>query len=146
MYRPSSSTVALQSLALLIALFVGGVALSPAHAGDNRTAPASNELAWLSIGQVFGKLEAAGYRNIEKVKRERGGYEVKAMDRNGNRAKLFVNPITGEVVNQAPQWSNRAGTDSRDFKDSQRNAGDCNKRRCRDDLPLTGTPVTPAGK
>ncbi len=146
MYRPTSPTAARQSLALLIALFAASVSLSPAHAGDHPTTPASNERAWLSIGQVFDKLEAAGYRNIEKIERDHGGYEVKAIDRNGDRAKLFVNPQTAEVVNQAPPWSSRAGTQNRDMKDGQRNAGDCNKRRCRDDQPPVGTTLAPPAK
>ncbi|WP_353739902.1 PepSY domain-containing protein, partial [Accumulibacter sp.] len=37
------------------------------------------------MGQVHQKLEAAGYRNVEKIEREHGVYEARATDRNGVR-------------------------------------------------------------
>jgi hypothetical protein len=110
--------------------------LAPSIAGENRPMSAA-ERQWLSIPQVHEKLEAAGYRNVEKIERERGGYEARATDRQGDRVKLYVNPQTGEIVNQRGE-GRRHGADA----DSKRSSADCTKRRCRDDLPAQ--PVSPA--
>lgn len=48
----------------------------------------------------YARLESAGYRNIEKIERESGSYEVKATDLAGRRIKLYVHPQTGEVIDQ----------------------------------------------
>ena len=131
----------LSSLALGSALAFGSVALSPSFAGESRTAPAGDR-QWLSIPQVHEKLEAAGYRNVEKIERERGGYEARATDRNGERIKLYVNPQTGEIMDRRIHGKRAQGADDKGRRDS----ADCNKRRCRDDLPTKSAPTTPAPK
>jgi hypothetical protein len=96
-------------------------------AQNNRPAGAGgSELQWMSIPQIHDKLESAGYRSIEKIKREHGNYEVRATDRAGERVKLYLHPQTGEVVERPQRGSGREQTSS----------SDCNKRRCRDDLPV----------
>ena len=45
-------------------------------AADSRGTPAQTERQWLSIGEVHQKLEAAGYRKVEKIEREHGAYEA----------------------------------------------------------------------
>lgn len=126
----------ISSFILVGALVAGGGLLAPSFAGESRTAPAG-EKHWLTIPQVHEKLEAAGYRSIEKIERERGGYEARAIDRNGERVKLYVNPQTGELLDR------RSGKRAKDGSDKQRPyAADCNERRCRDDLPpKTATPA-----
>ena len=119
----------LTSLALGGGLAVGGVLLAPSIAAEHRAVPAG-ERQWLSIAQVHDKLETAGYRNIEKIERERGGYEARATDRQGDRVKLYVNPQTGEITTQ--RGENRRQSMG---ADGSRPSADCNKRRCRDDLP-----------
>jgi hypothetical protein len=131
----------LSFLALGSALAFGSVVLSPSFAGESRTAPAG-ERQWLSIPQVYEKLEAAGYRNVEKIEREHGGYEARATDRNGERLKLHVNPQTGEIMNQRTQGKRATGPADQSLRDS----ADCNKRRCRDDLPQKTVVTTPASK
>lgn len=126
----------LTSLALGGALAVGGVLLAPSIAGESRPA-VTGERQWLSIAQIHDRLEAAGYRNIEKIERERGGYEVRATDRQGDRIKLYVNPQTGEIMKQRGE-NRRYGMGA----EGARPSADCNKRRCRDDLPLQ--PAMPA--
>ena len=54
--------------------------------------PASASASGCRFAQIHDKLQAAGYRNIEKIERERGGYEVRATDRNGERVKLLRQP------------------------------------------------------
>ncbi|MDP1611767.1 MAG: PepSY domain-containing protein [Sulfuritalea sp.] len=132
------STV-ISSIILASALAVGGGLPTPSFAGESRTAPAG-ERQWLSIPQVHEKLEAAGYRDIEKIERERGGYEARATDRNGERIKLYVNPQTGALLDR------RAGRGFKDGDQRQRDSADCNKRRCRDDLPQKAATATPAAK
>lgn len=129
----------LSSLALGSSLAFGSIALSPSFAGESRTAPAG-ERQWLSIPQVHEKLEAAGYRNVEKIEREHGGYEARATDRNGERIKLHVNPQTGEAIDQRnPGKRITVASD-----EGRRDSANCNKRRCRDDLPATSVNATPA--
>ncbi len=126
----------LSSLAVLGTLAAGGVFLAPSFAADARLAP-PGERQWLSIPQLHDKLEAAGYHHIEKIERERGGYEVRATDRTGERVKLYVNPQTGEVSDQRSH-----GKRMRDGGDEgRRDSADCSKRRCRDDLPQKPTPA-----
>lgn len=130
----------ISSFVLVGALVAGGGLLAPSFAGESRTLPAG-EKQWLTIPQVHQKLEAAGYRNIEKIERERGGYEARATDRNGERVKLYVNPQTGELLGQ------RSGKRATDGSDKQgRYAADCNERRCRDDLPQKAAVPAPAPK
>lgn len=124
------------SFALLASLLAGGLMLfQPASANDDRAG------AWLPIPRLIEKLEAAGYRNIEKIEREHGRYEVRATNRQGERSKLRLDARTGELL----------GAQRRDGEDASgryeaRNAGrvegggECNKRRCRDDMP-----AAPAG-
>lgn len=120
----------LTSLILGSALTISSAWLSSALASDSHAdTPATR--GWLSIGQVYQRLEAAGYSDVEKIERERGGYEARATNRRGERTKLSVNPQTGDITDRSaptPRNSNAQET-------PQRSAADCNKRRCRDDLP-----------
>lgn len=130
------------SLALVAALTAGGVALVPTLAAE-RGAASDGPAAWLSIGQVVGKLEAAGYRNVEKIEREHGGYEARATDRSGARVKLDINPRTGEVIEQRQDGRRHARGDDEARGGKDGSSAECNKRRCRDDLPVrpAGTPA-----
>ena len=124
-------TFPLTSLILGSALVLGGAWLSPALASDDHHDPSGNR-GWLSVRQVVDRLDAAGYRDVEKIERERGGYEVRATNRQGERVKLNVNPQTGDITDRrAPTQRSRNAKEAR-----PRNAADCNERRCRDDLPL----------
>ncbi|MBP9805670.1 MAG: PepSY domain-containing protein, partial [Candidatus Accumulibacter sp.] len=103
---------------------------------------------------VHARLESAGYRNIEKIERESGSYEIKAIDRNGQRVKLYVHPQTGEVMNRryrdarhdTSHDTKRDKYDSGSARNNPRNSADCNERRCRDDLPQPGSVQPAAGK
>jgi hypothetical protein len=128
------------SLLLAVGLLAGGIALAPSFAGENRTTPAA-ERQWLSIGQVHQKLEATGFRNVEKIEREHGVYEARATDRNGVRVKLTINPQTGEVIER----SERRKRD-REGAASASSSAECNKRRCRDDMPQSPAATQPAAK
>jgi len=135
----------LSAFALGAGLLAGGVVLAPAFADDDRPARAS-ERQWLSIPQIHDRLDAAGYRNIEKIEREDGGYEARATNRNGERIKLYLNPQTGEILDRRQRKSSRDRSDRWGYTQDQRNSADCNERRCRDDLPQKATTTPPAGK
>lgn len=141
------------SLLLGAGLIAGGSALAPSFAEESRSAPAA-ERQWLSIGQVHQKLEAAGFRNVEKIEREHGLYEARATDRNGVRVKLHINPQTGEVTDRSDRGEHRKRDREGAFGDarpregsaSAANSAECNKRRCRDDLPQSPAVARPAAK
>lgn len=139
------TTTILSAFALGAGLVAGGAVLAPAFADDDQPARTSAR-QWLSIPQIHDKLVAAGYRNIEKIEREDGGYEARATHRNGERVKLYLNPQTGEIRNRQERKSSHDRSDSWGYTQGQRNSADCNERRCRDDLPQKATPTPPAGK
>lgn len=125
------------------ALVAGGVFLAPSFAQD-KPARGTGERPWLSMPQLAAKLDAAGYRNIEKIEREHGGYEARATSRDGKRVKLYLDPRTGAIHERQSHGSRHGYDDMRGESDGKRNSADCNERRCRDDLPRAGTVAPPA--
>lgn len=119
----------LSMLAVVGTLLTAMAITLPARASDRKTA-ATTEQPWLPIPQIYAKLEAAGYRNIEKIEREHGTYEVRATDRQGARVRLDVHPQTGAILERGAR---RPAIDSTERR--QRPSAECNERRCRDDLP-----------
>ncbi|MFZ2307670.1 MAG: PepSY domain-containing protein [Rhodoferax sp.] len=119
----------LSMLAVVGTLLTAMTITLPARASDRKTA-ATTEQPWLPIPQIYAKLEAAGYRNIEKIEREHGTYEVRATDRQGARVRLDVHPQTGAILERGARRPAIVSTER-----SQRPAAECNERRCRDDLP-----------
>lgn len=88
------------------AALVGGTALlTPALSQTSQTGKPeiSYERTDLTINQVLVKLMAAGYDNVDKIERERNAYEVKAIDKNGARVKLYVDPQTGDLIKSGRQ-------------------------------------------
>ncbi|MBL8432371.1 MAG: PepSY domain-containing protein [Dechloromonas sp.] len=132
---------------VIIASLLATAGFFPAasHAQDIRSTNA-DRAKWLSIPEVHARLEAAGYRNIEKIERESGSYEVKATDPAGRRMKLYVHPQTGAVIDQRQRDGKRDRDDSDHARNGQRSSADCNERRCRDDLPQQGAARPAAGK
>ena len=68
-------------------------AMAPGFAQTQGGAPAPG----LDIAQVHARLEAAGYREIDEIERKRDHYEVKALNADGRRVELQVDPATAEV-------------------------------------------------
>jgi hypothetical protein len=126
-------TLTLSTLAVIGALLTAMAVTLPARASD-RTTPATPEQQWLPIPQIYAKLESAGYRNIEKIEREHGSYEVRATDSQGARVRLNVHPQTGAILNPSARKQATDGTGQR-----VRPSAECNERRCRDDLPTKAT-------
>jgi len=119
----------LSMLAIIGALLTGMAVTLPTQASD-RKSTSTTEQPWLPIPQIYAKLEAAGYRNIEKIEREHGTYEVRATDKQGARVRLHVHPQTGEILQRG---SHRQATDGAERR--PRPGVECNERRCRDDMP-----------
>lgn len=128
------------------ALATGSLVLNPSFADERRPAAISTERTWLSIGQVYQKLEAAGFRNVEEIEREDGFYEARATDGSGMRVKVYVNPQTGEIVNRQERRERDGDEASSDGRQRGENSADCNKRRCRDDLPSSAAAPAPAAR
>lgn len=130
---------------IIAAVTTLGIVAASSFAADPR-APAAERGQWLSIQQLLAKVESAGYRNIEQVEREGGAYEVKATDRSGQRMKLYLHPKTGEIVEQRQRDTRGHSVDSRRGANDRREAADCNRRRCRDDVPQVAGAVSNATK
>ena len=122
-------TLTLSTLAVVGTLLTAMAFTLPARASDRKTA-STTEQPWLPIPQIYAKLEAAGYRNIEKIEREHGTYEVRATDRQGARVRLDVHPQTGAILERGAR---RPAIDSAERR--QRTSAEGNERRCRDDIP-----------
>lgn len=60
------------------------------------TAP---QTQWLSLEALQTKVEALGYK-VQKVKLKNACGEIYALDKNGARIELFVDPTTGEIAGQ----------------------------------------------
>jgi hypothetical protein len=52
---------------------------------------------WMSVDAAKAKGMALGYE-VRQVKEEDGCYEIYAIDKNGARAELYMNPVTGEII------------------------------------------------
>lgn len=139
------------SLALLGSILAAGLTFSsPVAADEGRDRDLGQNRAWLPMQGLIGKLDAAGYRNVEKIEREHGRYEVRAINRDGERVKLHLDAQTGELIGDGRD-RRRAASREKDGSLTQAGqrhglgAGDCNERRCRDDLPAKPGSVRPAG-
>ena len=53
----------------------------------------------VSVDQVTSNLQSQGY-NVTNIKFDDGRYKVKATDASGRKAKLAVNPQTGDVMSK----------------------------------------------
>jgi hypothetical protein len=82
---------------VLTAASLGGLAFAatPIDAPGPASAPADN---WLTIPEIYNQVVSAGYRDIPEIEREGDGYEIKAVGADGERVKLFVDPMTGGVL------------------------------------------------
>jgi hypothetical protein len=105
--------------------------LAAADADDNDKPPRSG----LSIGQVQDRVAASGYRDIDRIKWDDDGYSVRARHADGSRARLRVDPRTGEVVERRRHDDRHDRTEERAWVGDARGAAECSKRRCRDDMP-----------
>lgn len=96
-FRKSTLVLTLGAAALTTTAWV-------AQAQPTTAAPATPSAAataaWLTLGQIYDKLIAAGYTDVTEIERERSGYEAKARDRDGRWVELHLEPISGNIIDQ----------------------------------------------
>ena len=75
------------------------LAAAPAYASDDEGKGCGNAPRdqWMSVDAVEAKGVAMGYE-VRRVKEEDGCYELYAIDKNGAKTELYMNPVTGDVV------------------------------------------------
>jgi hypothetical protein len=89
------------TLAFGIALAGLGVTSQMTFANDDR-ASAGGKHTKMTIADIHGKLGAAGYANIEGIERSRNEYEAIAVGPNGERVRVFLDRMTGKIVETRP--------------------------------------------
>ena len=85
------------TLMLTGGMFAAGTTLFPAFARSD-TPIAISQSNWMSLQEVLSRLGAAGFHDFEEIERESDKYEVKAIDPQGRRVELYVDPVTGEIL------------------------------------------------
>ena len=86
------------ALIYLTAVMLGAAAT--AEAGSlGRPCTTAPQTEWLSLEVLQTKVEALGYK-VQKAKLKNACGEIYALDKNGARVELFVDPTSGEIVGQ----------------------------------------------
>ncbi len=57
---------------------------------------------WMPIDRAVSKAESLGYE-VRNVEADDGCWEVEGYDRNGGKVKLYLDPVSGEVIKHAGQ-------------------------------------------
>ena len=78
-------------VALTASPLVAVTAMADTHCGNVPQAD------WMSVAEVATAVTEAGY-DVREVERDDGCFEIKAVDAQGQRFDLDVNPGTGEIV------------------------------------------------
>jgi hypothetical protein len=82
----------------LVAAAFGTAATAQAGSLGRPCTPAP-ETQWLPMQQLEAKVEAQGFK-VQKAKLKNACGELYALDKNGNRVELFVDPTNGQIVGQ----------------------------------------------
>lgn len=79
----------------------------------------------LTIRDVYDHVQAAGYRELREIELEKGRWEVKALDAEGNPVKLYVNGSSGEIehVKHKASGSRTDGRNAQSNADFRNRAG-----------------------
>ena len=85
-----------KALAASIMLLSAVVAI-PAYAEENGRCSSVPKEKWLTQDAAKAKLAELGY-DVRSIKAEHGCYEAKAVDKNGVRLEIYVNPETGAPI------------------------------------------------
>ena len=89
----------MRKLAILAAALASVSTLSVAAQASSLGRPCTSapESQWLSLDALKAKAEAQGYK-VQKAKLKAACGEIYALDPNGARTELFVDPTSGEIV------------------------------------------------
>ena len=83
------------SLALAASLLIPA---SMSQAGSlGRPCTTEPQAKWMTLDALQGKVEALGYK-VQKAKLKAACGEIYALDPNGARTELFVDPTSGDIV------------------------------------------------
>ena len=84
-----------------IAVIAAAIAIASGHAALagslDRPCTAASRDQWLTLEQLKAKAEAQGYK-ISKAKMKDTCAEIYALDANGARTELFLDPTDGAIV------------------------------------------------
>ena len=85
-------------IAIVTAALVGIGGMSAAHASSlGRPCTSAPAAQWLSLDSLKAKIEAQGYK-VQKAKLKAACGEIYALDPNGVRTELFLDPTSGDIV------------------------------------------------
>ena len=88
------------SVAKISALTVVAAIGTAAHAGSfGQSCTTVPQSQWLTMDALQSKVEALGYK-VQKAKLKNACGELYALDKNGNRVELFVDPTSGHIAGQ----------------------------------------------
>jgi hypothetical protein len=76
---------------------VGALAAAAQAGSLGRPCTSAPDSEWLSLDALRARAEAEGYR-VQKAKIKAACGEIYALDRNGARVELFVDPASGRIV------------------------------------------------
>ena len=84
-------------LILTAAVAVLGSATTAQAGSLGRPCTTAPENQWLPMQQLQAKVEAMGYK-VQKGKLKNACGELYALDTDGNRVELFVDPTNGQII------------------------------------------------
>lgn len=88
----------MRTLAVAAAVAIALASASAAYAGSlGRPCTSAPQDRWLSLDALKAKAEAMGFK-VQKAKLKDACAEIYALDRNGARAEIFLDPTSGELV------------------------------------------------
>jgi len=96
---PADQRIAIMTRSTLFKLALAASALSFATVAS--AAPVCTRLPaakWLTPAQMKAKVAKMGYRDIKVFQVSGSCYEIYAHTRDGRRAEVYFNPVTGAVV------------------------------------------------
>ena len=86
------------TLISLTAVMFGGATAADAG-GLGRPCTSAPQTQWLTLEALQTKVEALGYK-VQKAKLKNACGEIYALDKNGARVELFVDPTNGDIAGQ----------------------------------------------
>jgi hypothetical protein len=88
----------MQKIAIFTAALIGLGGIATAQANSlGRPCTSAPENQWLSLDALKAKAEAQGYK-VQKAKLKAACGEFYALDQNGARIELFLDPTSGDIV------------------------------------------------
>lgn len=106
--RPLAASLFSSGLLLCILTPQTALAQCPKVAEANK--PAQEK----TIPQIYDKLSALGYWNIDKIEYHQKLFEVRANDKHGGRMRLSVDALSGEITEARRQDRRKERSDERD--------------------------------